>query len=41
VLSTRISAWRALENTSPRGTARYARLVCEQLEALFFGLPSA
>jgi hypothetical protein len=41
VLSTRISAWRELENTSPRGTARYARLVREQLEALFFGAPSA
>lgn len=41
LLKTRIAAWRELENTSPRVTARYARIVCEQLESLFFTLPPA
>jgi len=41
LLRMRIAAWRTLENTSPRVTARYARIVGEQLQSLFFALPSA
>jgi hypothetical protein len=41
LLGTRIAAWRELENTSARVTARYARMICEQLESLFFSLPLA
>jgi hypothetical protein len=41
LLGTRIAAWRTLEYTSPRATARYAGMVREQLESLLFALPSA
>ena len=34
-LRTQIAAWRAIENTTGRATARHARAVREYLESLF------
>jgi hypothetical protein len=39
-LIDRITAWRILENTASRTTARHAREVREYLESLFFTLPA-